>query len=140
MTSLPDALARFARGHLHSEAELAVYRTVGSDRATGWSAEEIATQSDLELGDVDRALRRFAAARIVVVETAATGQGERRTYRWRSELSYLFEGTSPPGPVDPVCGMPVEPGSPHTATDATGATVHFCSAWCRATFRTGIRG
>lgn len=135
MTSLPEALARFARGHLHSEAEYAVYRTVGGDRATGWTAEEIATHDDLEVGDVDRALRRFAAARIVEVEA---GHGDRPRYRWRSELSYLFENTAPPGLVDPVCGMPVEPGSPHTAIDATGATVHFCSAWCRAAFRTGL--
>ena len=55
-----------------------------------------------------RALRRFAAARIVVEEA---GHGGRRCYRWRSELSYLFDGTPPPGSVDPVCGIPVEPGS-----------------------------
>jgi len=135
MTSLPEALARFARGHLHSEAEYAVYRTVGGDRAEGWTADEIATHADVDVGDVHRALRRFAAARILVEEA---GHGGRQRYRWRSELSYLFDGTSPPGLVDPVCGMPVEAGSPHAATDTTGAAVRFCSAWCRAAFRAGV--
>lgn len=41
--------------------------------------------------------------------------------------------------VDPICGMPVDPDSPHRASDATGALVRFCSPYCRAAFRARSR-
>jgi Cu+-exporting ATPase len=41
--------------------------------------------------------------------------------------------TTPPRLVDPVCGMSVDPGSPHSATHQ-GQPYVFCSAGCQAKF------
>lgn len=74
-----------------------------------------------------QALRRLAAAGIL---ERVGDKGRARRYRWRSEMSYLHRGTAPSGLVDPLCGMPVAPDTPHRATDDDGQEVSFCSMPC----------
>ncbi len=49
--------------------------------------------------------------------------------------NHMEHDRPPPGPAehDPVCGMAVDPASPHTATHA-GREYRFCSAGCRSRF------
>lgn len=130
-------LARFARAHLRTRAQRAVYQTVGSNPESWWRAAEIAAHKDLDHAEIDQALRSFAAAGILHERTHPSGG---RIYRWHDELRYLFQRTSPPADlIDPVCGMPVDTDSPHTGHDATGVVVHFCSTWCRAAHRARLR-
>lgn len=131
--SVPGSLARFARAHLRTPAQHAVYRAVGSDPDSWWTAGEIATHSGLDRAEVDQALRGFAAAGILHERAYQSGG---RRYRWHDELRYVFDGTAPPSErIDPVCGMPVDPDTAYAARDTTGATVYFCSRWCRAAHR-----
>ena len=127
-------LVRGARAHLRSPAQHAVYRAVGSNPDSWWTAAEIAAHSGLDHADIDQALRGFAGAGILDERTNASVG---RLYRWHNDLRYVLGGSSPPPEelVDPVCGMPVDPDTGYTARNATGATVHFCSMWCRAAYR-----
>ncbi len=135
--AIPEPLARFARAHLRTPAQHAVYRIVGSNPDTAWTASEIKHHSALDEHEIDRALRGFAAAGILRDEPCPAGG---RQYRWRPELRYLLDGSLlATEAVDPICGMPVDPDSPHRASDATGALVRFCSPYCRAAFRARSR-
>ena len=101
---VPSAqLRRFAATHLRSRPARAVYAIVAGGPDRPWSAAEVARHSALDVHEVDRVLRRFAAAGIV--EAAAGGRGWR--YRWAPGMAYLFDDSSPGvGPdavVDPVC-------------------------------------
>ncbi|MEO7980678.1 MAG: hypothetical protein ABI807_07290 [Sporichthyaceae bacterium] len=136
MQAVPDPLVRFARAHLRNPPRYAVYRTAGSTPDAWWSATEIAQHAGLDIADIDRALRGFAAAGILHERVSPGG----RLCRWRDELRYVLDGTSPPAElIDPICGMPVNADSAYTGHDATGATVHFCSRWCQAAHRNRLR-
>lgn len=114
--AIPEPLGRFARAHLRTPAQHAVYRIVGSDPDAAWTATEITHHSALDEHEIDRALRCFAAARILREEPCPAGG---RQYRWRPELRYLLDGTVPATDVvDPICGKPVDPDGPHRASDA----------------------
>lgn len=129
----PEPLGRFARAHLRTPAQQAVYQTVASDPEATWSAAEIAAHTRLAHHDIGQVLRSFAAAGILR-ETASPGRDRR--YRWRPELRYLLDGSAPRAEfIDPVCGMPVDPDTPHTGRDASGALVRFCSPYCGAAYR-----
>lgn len=128
---VPSAqLRRFAATHLRSRPARAVYAIVAGGPDRPWSAAEVARHSALDVHEVDRVLRRFAAAGIV--EAAAGGRGWR--YRWAPGMAYLFDDSSPGvGPdavVDPVCGMPVPVDSPHRRDGTDGVPVLFCSLVC----------
>ena len=44
-------------------------------------------------------------------------------------------------PVDPVCGMRVDPGAPRGGTfDHAGVTYYFCSPGCRTKFAGILKG
>lgn len=128
---------RFASAHLRTRAQRAVYRAVGSNPESWWSAVEIAKHAGFDHAEVDQVLRSFAGAGILHERTHPSGA---RLYCWYHELRYLFDGTAPRAElVDPVCGMPVAADSPHTGHDPTGATVAFCSRWCQAAHRARLR-
>lgn len=130
--SMPDPLVHFARAHLRTPVQRAVYRTVGSNPDGWWTASEIAEHTGLDPLDVGQTLRGFASAGILHEERG----GPVRTYRWHDELRYVFEGSAPEGVmIDPVCGMPVGTDSPHVGHDETGAIVRFCSRYCQLTYR-----
>lgn len=129
---MPDPLAHFARAHLRTAAQRAVYRTVGSNPDSWWTGSEIAGHTGFDPLDIARILRGFAAAGIL--HEQRRGQGRR--YRWHDDVRYVLDGTTPRGAMtDPVCGMPVRADSPHLDTDAEGATVRFCSRFCQLAFR-----
>lgn len=137
MAMLPESLSRFARAHLRTPAQHAVYRTLATDPDACWSAAEIAAHTGLDQHDIDQTLRSFTAAGIVREVTSPAGG---RCYRWRTQLRYLLDGTTPTDEfLDPVCGMPVDADTPHTGRDSTGALVRFCSLYCRAAYRTRSR-
>lgn len=137
MQAAPDPLVRFARAHLRTPAQHAVYRSVGNNPDAWWSATEIAQHAGLDVTDIDQSLRSFAATGILHERVHPTG---RRLYRWRDELRYVLDGTPPPPElIDPICGMPVNADSAYTGHDATGATLHFCSRWCQAAHRNRLR-
>jgi YHS domain-containing protein len=135
--AIPKPLARFARAHLRTPAQHAVYRIVGSNPDTAWTATEIKHHSALDEQAIDRACRGFAAAGILCDESCLAGG---RQYRWRPELRYLLDGSLPAAEaVDPICGVPVDPDSTHRASDAASALAHFCSPYCGAAFHTRSR-
>ena len=134
--SIPDSLLRFARSHLRTPAQLAVYRTVGTRPDAWWSATEIADHTGTDVTEVDQALRGFAAAGILHDHVGAAG----RRYSWHRDLRYVFDGTSPTGElIDPICGMPVAADSPHVGHDTGGAALRFCSQVCLTAHRRRLR-
>lgn len=126
-----DVFSRFARRHLGTQEERAVYLTLVGQEAESWSARELAERNHLGLDAIARVLEAFEAAGVV---DAFDARGAHR-YRWRSDMNYLIgeEGHSP-GWVDPVCGMPVLPNSPYVADDAYRRPRRFCSSLCLAAF------
>ena len=126
-----DVHARFARAHLRTRAERAVYFTLVAQLAPSWSAAEIARVKDLDVRSVAAVLDRYAGVGIVEVIEAPAG----RRYQWRSDMSYLF-GSGPTAPelVDPVCGMTVEQRTPYRLEDGPQLWV-FCAPVCMATFQ-----
>ena len=138
MATLPEPLQRFARAHLRTPAQHAVYRTIASDPDASWSATEVAAHTGLDQHDIDQTLRSFTAAGIF--RDATAGKAGEHRYQWRPQLRYLLEGTTPSGDcIDPVCGMPVGADTPHTGRDSSGALVRFCSSYCRAAYRARSR-
>lgn len=125
-----DLGSRFARLHLRTRAERAVYLILVCDRTKAWSPEEIARLKDIEEAETERALLGFASAGIVEVE-----EGEPVRYRWSADMDYLFGDTgSGFERLDPVCGMRVAAESPYSVKDDEGASVWFCSSLCRSWF------
>ena len=124
-----DVYSRFARRHLDTREERAVYLTLVGQEAESWSAGELADRNHLDADETGRVLEAFEAAGVVDAIDAPEG----RRYRWRSDMDYLFgkEG-DPPEWVDPVCGMPVLANSPYVADDAYGRPRRFCSSLCLA--------
>lgn len=127
-----DIFARFARRHLRTREERAVYFTLVSQEAKSWSAAEIAELKRFDERDIERVFKAYEAAGIVEAADAAKG----RRYRWRSDMNYLFGDVSDsPDWVDPVCGMPVTEDSPYRAKDLFRRSRRFCSPLCLAVFR-----
>ena len=126
-----DIFTRFARVHLSTRVERAVYLALVGRHPQEMSAAEIASRGGLAARDVERVLEGFAAAGIVEEVDAP----HPRRFRWRSDMDYLFGDSGEPSEwVDPVCGMPVWDGSPHLATDNFGRPQRFCSSLCLAAF------
>jgi len=125
-----DVYSRFARRHLDTREERAVYLTLAGREAGSWSVRELAERNHLDPDDTERVLEAFEAAGVVEAIDAPEG----RRYRWRSDMNYLFGENDPPGPVDPVCGMPVLANSPYVADDTYRRPRRFCSSLCRAAF------
>lgn len=130
-TRLYDVHSRFAQAHLRTRAERAVYFTLVAQLADSWSAVEIASLKELDVGTVEAVLDRYADAGVVGVVDTTTGL----RYRWRSDMSYLFGASSAVTMIDPVCGMTIPDGTPHWLQDGWGTLWFFCCSTCLATFR-----
>ena len=129
---LYDVHSRFAQVHLRTRAERAVYFTLVAQLAESWSAVEIASLKDLDVGTVEAVLDRYADAGVVDVVDSATGL----RYRWCSDMSYLIgAASSAVTMIDPVCGMTIAGGTPHWLEDGSRTLWLFCSSICLATFR-----
>lgn len=126
-----DVHSRFARAHLRTREERAVYFTLVAQLATSWSAAELAQLKHLDPDAVVTVLNRYTVAGIVEAIDAPTG----RRFRWRSDMAYLY-GAEPgaTSTVDPVCGMTVDEATPHRVRDVHGRTRLFCSAGCASMF------
>lgn len=137
MTTVQDteAFVRFAKVHLPTNAERAIYPVLAADSDREWTAGEVAAAARVSHHEADQALRRFASAGIVD-HSHVRGQGHR--YRWHPDMSYLRQGFVSGSAIDPVCGMPVPPGSPHTARDGD-AEVSFCSLPCLVRWKSDRR-
>lgn len=137
MTAFPDtdAFVRFAKAHLPSKAERTIYPVLAGAPERDWTAGEVAPAAGVSHHEADQALRRFASAGIVD-HSHVRGQGHR--YRWHPDMAYLRQGDVSGAAIDPVCGMPVPPGTPHTAHDGD-ADVSFCSLPCLVRWRSDRR-
>lgn len=126
-----DVYSRFARRHLVTPEQRAVYLALVGQEAGCWSAGELAERTRLDPDETERVLEAFEAAG--VVQTISAPDGHR--FRWRSDLGYLFgdEGEDP-DLIDPVCGMPVLAESPFLADDPQHGRRRFCSAPCLEEF------
>lgn len=126
-----DVYSRFARRHLGTREEQAVYLTLVAQEAESWSARELAERNHLDRDLIGHVLEGFEAAGVVDGIDAPYG----RRYRWRSDMNYLFgERDGSPEWVDPVCGMPVLADSPYVADDPYRRPRRFCSSLCRGAF------
>lgn len=124
--------SRFAKAHLRTHTQRAVYFTLVAQIADSWSAAEIATLKHLDAGSVEAVLDHYVAAG--VVDLLQTEAGNR--YRWRSDMAYLVEDEARVATtLDPVCGMTVTAGTPYWLAEASGELWLFCSELCLATFR-----
>lgn len=130
-----DPFARLTEAHLPTAAERAVFRVLAGARRRVWTVAAAARAALVSDHEADLALRRFSAAGIL---ERLDEPGRPRRYRWRAEMAYLHEGTEPPGRIDPVCGMPVPPDSPHVA-EHDGQEIAFCSLPCLVRWRAGHR-
>ena len=97
-----DVYSRFARRHLDTREERAVYLTLAGREGGSWSVRELAQRNHLDPDDTERVLEAFEAAGVVDAIDAPEG----RRYRWRSDMNYLFGENDPPGPVDPSAACP----------------------------------
>lgn len=130
-----DPFVRFARAHLPTKAERAVYAVIAADAGRDWSAGDVAAAAGVSHHEADQALRRFASAGIVD-HAHVTGQGHR--YRWHPDMGYLRTASVDDVAVDPVCGMPVAAGTPHVARDGD-TEVRFCSLPCLVRWQSSQR-
>lgn len=121
-----DAFVRFARAHLPSKAERSIYPVLAGAPGHDWTAGEVAAAAGVSHHEADRALRRFASAGIVDHRHV---RGQSHRYRWHPDMAYLLHDDVSGPAVDPVCGMPVPSGAPHTVLDGE-AEVRFCSLPC----------
>ena len=129
---LHDVHSRFAKVHLRTRAERAVYFTLVAQLAESWSAVEIASLKGLDVQTVEAVLGRYADAGVVAV----VDSGIDLRYRWCSDMRYLFgAGSSGVTMIDPVCGMMTAGETPHWLDDGSGTRWLFCSSTCLATFR-----
>ena len=125
-----DVLDRFARTHLSTEAELAVYLAL-DHRRPFLSANEVAAITAIPMDEVEPVLRSFAAAGIL----HEVWLDDSPVYRRRAEIDYLAEDPDVlPSEIDPVCGMLPPADAPYVERDADGIERRFCSARCRAAF------
>ena len=109
-----------------------MYFTLVAQLAESWSAVEIASLKDIDVGTVEEVLDRYADAGVVDVVHSETGLH----YRWRSDMSYLSRGgSSAVTMIDPVCGMTTDGETPHRLEDGSGNLWLFCSSLCLATFQ-----
>jgi YHS domain-containing protein len=131
------AFAQFMGAHLPTAVERGVFWVLAGSLSEVWTAVGVAREARVSDHEADEALRRFAAAGIL---ERLDDPGQPRRYRWRPEMSYLHEGSDPPGRIDPVCGMPVPAGSPHIAQDEGEGEVVFCSLPCLVRWRSEHRG
>jgi len=123
---------RFVEAHLPTENDRAVFWVLAGSESATWNVSAVAHDAGISDHEADQALRRFAAAGIL---ERVGDKGRPRRYRWRSEMSYLHRGTAPLGLIDPLCGMPVAPDTPHRTTDDDGQEVSFCSMPCLVRWR-----
>ena len=134
MSGRPTSLlAALARSHLRRRPERAVFAVVAGAADRWWSSDEVARAAGVDNLAADQALRRFAAVGIVDGVS-----GEPRRFRYGASMAYLErDGTQAIDGEhrDPVCGMPVPPHSPHSATGPDGGVARFCSAVCLALWR-----
>ena len=130
-----DAFVRFAKVHLPTNAERAIYPVLAGAPDRDWTAGEVAAAAGVSHHEADQALRRFASAGIVD-HSHVRGQSHR--YRWHPDMGYLREGADDGAAIDPVCGMPVPPGTPHTAR-ADDTEIRFCSLPCLVRWRSDRR-
>lgn len=123
--------SRFARAHLRTREERAVYFTLVAQLAPSWSAPEIARRKDLDVRRVAAVLDRYADVGIVEVAETPTG----RRYQWRSDMSYVFgSGAGATKLIDPICGMTVDDWTPYRFEDASHRLWVFCSRICMTAF------
>lgn len=122
------AVASFAAAHLPDRTARAVYVVAASGRRHWWTATDVARAAHVDAHRADLVLRRLSAAG--VLEREAADRPAR--YRWRPEMDYLVNGGQQPveGELDPVCGMPVPPDSPHVLAGPDGAVWRFCALPC----------
>ncbi|HEV2071192.1 MAG TPA: hypothetical protein VGR26_15490 [Acidimicrobiales bacterium] len=125
-----ERLARFARAHLRTPAQRAVYAALAGAPDAVTSARDIGEQFGVDAYAVDVALRQFQAAGIA--EPGGRSPGGERLFRWAgSGMAYLRTGEPPAThSIDPVCGMPVPDD---TLYEESGH--HFCSRRCQTTWR-----
>lgn len=125
-----DVIDRFARTHLSTEAELAVYLALDHHRPF-LSANEVAAITGIPMGEIEPVLRSFAAAGIL----NEVWLDDSAVYRRRAEIDYLAEDPDVlPSEIDPVCGMLPSADAPYVERDSDGSERRFCSARCRAAF------
>lgn len=132
MTGEGERLARFARAHLRSPAQRAVYATLAGAPTRATTARAIAERFPVDARQVDVVLRQFEAAGIAE-PAGRTADGQRR-FRWRRTMAYLHTEDDPPALLDPVCGMPLPPD---TAYQEGGH--RFCSLRCHMAWRVAAR-
>lgn len=127
--------ARFRSAHLPTKPERAVFSVLAGSRDRVRTVASVARDAGVSDHEADQALRRFHAAGIL---ERIDDPGRPRRYRWRPEMAYLHDGSEPLGRVDPVCGMPVAPDTPHVVEEE-GREVAFCSLPCLVHWRTSHR-
>jgi YHS domain-containing protein len=129
------ALLPFARSHLRSPAERAVWSVVAGSADWWWSVKAVARSARVSDHAAGRCLHRFAAAGIVDERHTP---GTPREFRWASEMHYLVDDRSEDGLElgrrDPVCGMPVRSSSSYRA-EVDGDEAWFCSLPCLVRWR-----
>lgn len=131
---IDERLVRFARAHLRSPAQRAVYTALAGAPTVPTTGTVIAERFHLEAHQVDVVLRQFEAAGIV--EAAGRSPDGERLYRWQADMAYLYADNDDPVAafVDPVCGMPVPIDSPHHDDGQW-----FCSLRCQTAWRVAAR-
>ena len=130
-----DAFVRFAKVHLPTNAERAIYPVLAGAPDHDWTPGEVAAAAKVSHHEADQALRRFASAGIVD-HSHLRGQGHR--YRWHPDMRYLRQDAVSSSAVDPVCGMPVPPETPHSALDGD-TEIRFCSLPCLVRWKSDRR-
>jgi hypothetical protein len=136
MTSSESAFDRFARSHLATRAERAVYTVVAGGPTRQWTARVAATAAGVSNREADQALRSFAAAGIV---DHVRGPGQPHRFQWRPGMPYVRGGDFIASEnVDPVCAMLVPADMPHTVRDGHGE-IRFCSLRCLVQWQSARR-
>lgn len=126
-----DVFSRFARVHLSTRTDRAVYLALVVEPGEWRSAPKIARATSLGREEVERVLANFEAAGLAERQQGPVGP----RYRWRSDMGYLFGDGVDARWVDPVCGMLVTEDTPYRAVDDAGNEQRFCTSLCRTSFR-----
>ena len=128
-----ENLVRFARAHLPTATERRVYAVVAGSSDI-WTARGAAKAAHVSDHEADQALRCFGRAGIV----GLAGNRHPARYRWRAEMAYLYDDSEPAWLRDPVCGMPVAPGTP-LFVEEDAVVTRFCSLPCLVRWRSTNR-